>query len=164
MLKKICNVLNVLIMVCLLVIALVMLGPKLIGGETLSVISGSMEPNIPVGSIVVIDKGETDSLKVDDVITYRISDNTMVTHRIVSIDQEKQEVVTKGDANDVVDGSPVSFSNIVGKVMFHVPYLGYMAVYVKTPLGIAAICGVVFVILLLNFLPDLLSKDDKENK
>ena len=70
-------------------------------------------------------------------------------------------MTTKGDANESEDASPVAFSNIIGKYEFNIPYLGYISIYGKTPLGIAVICGVLVVIILLNFLPDALS-DDKE--
>lgn len=163
MVEKICKIINIIIIVILLVGASLTLGPKLFGDETLAVLSGSMEPNIHVGSLVIVQDVDFNDLEVDDVITYRISEDTMVTHRIIEIDAEKQEVITKGDANDVADGSPVTANNIVGKVKFTVPFLGYVVLNIKTPLGIAGICAVVFVILLVNYIPEII-EESKKNK
>lgn len=73
-------------------------------------------------------------------------------------------MTTKGDANDAEDASPVSYDNILGIYAFNVPYLGYISIYSKTPLGIAAICGVLVVVILLNFIPDILEEDKKEKE
>ena len=148
----------------LALVAAALIVPKLLGFDQFAVLSGSMEPNIHVGAIVYDKEVEPESLEVDDVITYQLSGNTMVTHRIVAIDAEAGTVTTKGDANETEDGSPVSFENIVGKYAFNIPFLGYISIYAKTPLGIGAICGILIVIILLNFLPDALSDDDDKEK
>lgn len=162
MLKKICNFFSSLIFIILLLIALVMFVPNILGYKSFAVISGSMEPNIHVGSIVYAKEADFNDLKVDDIISYQLSSDTMVTHRIVSIDNEKQTVVTKGDANDVEDSAPVSKENIIGKVAFSIPLLGYISLNMKTPLGILVICGIVAVLILLNFLPDVFEKEDEK--
>ena len=71
-------------------------------------------------------------------------------------------LITQGDANDAVDNSPVSSEQIVGKAHFNLPLIGYISIYAKTPLGIGVICGVLVVIILLNFLPEIFSEDEKE--
>lgn len=162
MIKKICNILSAIIMVVLICVALIIVGPKVLGGQALAVISGSMEPNIPVGSVVIALKTDPKTLQKDDIITYQLNGSSLVTHRVVSVDQEKQTIVTKGDANESNDSLPVAFSQVVGQVNFHLPYLGYIIMNIKTPLGIAGICGVIFVIILLNFIPQLI--DDKNKK
>lgn len=164
MFKKICNILSTVLLIVLALVAAALIVPKLLGFDQFAVLSGSMEPNIHVGAIVYDKEVETESLEVDDVITYQLSGNTMVTHRIVAIDAEAGTVTTKGDANETEDGSPVSFENIVGKYAFNIPFLGYISIYAKTPLGIGAICGILIVIILLNFLPDALSDDDDKEK
>lgn len=164
MFRKICNFLMGLLIVFLLAIAGVLILPKLLGCQSLAVLSGSMEPEISVGSIVFINEADPSQLEKGDVITYRLSGDTRVTHRIVEIHKEDQTVITKGDANENVDGSPVSFKNIEGKVQFHVPYLGYISIYIKTPVGIAAGCGILILIILLNFLPDILCGEENTDK
>ena len=164
MLKKICSFFSTILMLLLVVIAALLLVPKLLGYTQYAVISGSMEPNIPVGSIVYDKEVEPEELEIGDVITYRLSGDTLVTHRIVAIDDATQTVQTKGDANEAEDGTPVPYSEIVGLKAFHVPLLGYISIYGKTPLGIAAVCGVLVVLILLNFLPDILSEEEEKKE
>ena len=164
MLKKICSFFSTILMLLLVVIAALLLVPKLLGYTQYAVISGSMEPNIPVGSIVYDKEVEPEELEIGDVITYRLSGDTLVTHRIVAIDETTQSVQTKGDANEAEDGTPVPYSEIVGLKVFHVPLLGYISIYGKTPLGIATVCGVLVILILLNFLPDILSEEEEKKE
>ncbi len=160
MLKKICNLLMTIIIVLLFVLAGILVGPKLFGCNTYAVISGSMEPEIPVGSIVCSQKVEFADLKENDIISYQVSSDTIVTHRIVSIDNEKKQVITKGDANNVNDANPVPSSNIIGKVVFSLPLIGYISIHMQSMLGIVIICAIVFILILLNYLPDIFEKNE----
>ncbi len=162
MLKKICNFLTTVVIVILAVIALILIVPRFLGCQTLAVLSGSMEPGIPVGSIVIVKETEADQLQKDDVITYRLSGDTMVTHRVVENDTETKQLITKGDANDAPDASPVAYTSVVGKKVIHFPLLGYLTIYIKTPLGIAGICGVIVILILLTCLPDIFSKESND--
>lgn len=148
------------LLVVMLIIAGVLVLPPFMGCKNMAVLSGSMEPTIGVGAMVVAREVEPESLETGDVITYVLSGDTLVTHRIIEIDREKQEVITQGDANEVADGAPIAYDRIVGRVLFHVPYLGYLSMYMKTPLGIAGICGVLMVLIILNFLPELFGKKE----
>lgn len=155
MLRKICNILSTTMLGIMGLIAAVLILPNLIGFKSMAVLSGSMEPNISVGSIVFVREVEADTLEVGDVISYRLSGTTAVTHRINSIDPATQQFITKGDANESVDSAPISANQIMGKVMFHLPLLGYISIYIRTPLGIAVACGVFMVLILLTYLPDI---------
>lgn len=161
MAKKICNVLSAILLVILAAVALLLIVPKVMGMQEMAVLTGSMSPGIPVGSIVYVKETDASALQVGDVVTYKLTDSTYVTHRIAAIDTADGTVTTKGDANDAEDASPVPYANILGRMVFHVPYLGYVSIYAKTPIGIAALCGVAIVVLLLFFLPDLLSREDQ---
>lgn len=162
--NRICNILSTLVIIVFAAIAAVLVLPPLLGCRNMAVVSGSMEPGIPVGSIVVVKEADPAKLKVGDVISYRMSGDTMVTHRIAAIDTQSGQVTTKGDANEVEDANPVAFSEIVGRKVFHVPYLGYLSIYIKTPLGIVGVCGVLIVLILLNFLPSVLGPEEKAEK
>ncbi len=164
MLKKICGILSGIILLVLAVLAGLLIIPKLMGYEEMAVLTGSMEPNYPVGSLIFVKEIDPDQLEVGDVITYRLDSDTVVTHRIVEIDKEAQMVTTKGDANSSNDGSPVSYSEIVGKAHFKIPYLGYVSMNIKTPKGIMAICGVLIAIILLTFLPEIFSPEEEEEQ
>ena len=164
MLKKICGILSGIILLVLAVLAGLLIIPKLMGYEEMAVLTGSMEPNYPVGSLIFVKEIEPDQLEVGDVITYRLDSDTVVTHRMVEIDKEAQTVTTKGDANSSNDGSPVPYSEIVGKAHFKIPYLGYVSMNIKTPKGIMAICGVLIAIILLTFLPEIFSPEEEEEQ
>ena len=164
MLKKICGFLSTILLIFLFALAVILIGPNLLGMKSLAVLSGSMEPKIPVGSIVIIYDVEPDELQTGDVITYNLGGGTLVTHRVVEVDVDNQSIITKGDANEVEDGAPVSFSKVVGKMKMHVPYLGYISIYIQTPLGIVAACGVLIVVILLTFLPEVFKKEETSHE
>ena len=164
MLKKICGFLSTILLIFLFALAVILIGPNLLGMKSLAVLSGSMEPKIPVGSIVIIYDVEPDELQTGDVITYNLGGGTLVTHRVVEVDVDNQSIITKGDANEVEDGAPVSFSQVVGKMKMHVPYLGYISIYIQTPLGIVAACGVLIVVILLTFLPEVFKKEETSHE
>jgi len=120
----------VLLVTASLVVVLVVV-PKATGGVPLTVLTGSMKPSIPSGSVVVVRPVDTESLRVGDVITYQVrsGDSTVVTHRIVGISAGAGGLTfrTKGDANDVPDPTPVRAVQIRGKVWYHVPFVGNLA-------------------------------------
>ena len=158
MLKKVCNTISTIILIFLVVIGGLLLVPQLVGYKTFVIVSGSMEPNIPVGSLVYAKEVPFDEIQVDDIVSYQVSSSTTVTHRVVEINQDGQEVITKGDANDVVDASPVSYSQIIGKVVFSIPILGSISLYMRSTIGIISIIGLLFILFLLEYLPDKLNK------
>lgn len=88
--------------------------------------SGSMEPNIKVGSLVVVSKQS--NYNCNDIITYTL-DDLLITHRLISY--EDNEWITKGDANNSIDPWQVRENQIIGKVIFHIPYLGYLLALIK---------------------------------
>lgn len=96
--------------------------PRFTSMDVLTVRSGSMEPGINTGGIVVIDRGRTEP-QVDDVVTFRMSGD-LVTHRIHEIVPEG--FVTKGDANQTPDVGVRSPDDVVGTVVFDLPYAGYV--------------------------------------
>lgn len=161
MVDKICKILMNIIIVVLIILVGILFVPRFFGYQNFAVISGSMEPNMPVGSIVYAHPEDFENIKVNDVISYRVNEETMVTHRVVEVNEEDKSFITKGDANDVNDANPISYENVVGVVKMCIPLLGYITMYIKTPLGVGVLCGIVFIILLLNFLPDLLKKDEE---
>jgi signal peptidase len=98
--------------------------------KLLVVQTGSMEPTIPIGSLVVTRPAS--SYAVGDVVTYRLGKN-YVTHRVVEIVNGAYR--TKGDANNSPDGNLVLPSTIVGKLFVSLPHVGRFINFVKTPLG-----------------------------
>ena len=132
-----------------IIFAFLIAGIRIFGVQVYGVLTGSMEPNYPTGSLIYVKRVDASDLRVNDVITFSISPNVIATHRIVEIvpDESNPSVLyyrTKGDANQDVDASLVSASNIIGKVIFAVPKMGYIANYIQNPPGIYVailICG-----------------------
>lgn len=118
------------ILIGLAVAILLLCGMKLYCVET-----GSMEPDYPIGSMVVVERTYFESLNEGDVITYVVSGNVVVTHRVVGIDKEHRLLTTKGDNNPVTDASPVSYENVLGRVNFCVPGFGYVFLFLSTRFG-----------------------------
>ena len=151
------------------ILAILLAGVRLFGLMPYTVLSGSMEPAYHVGSLVYVVKVDPDSLKVDNDITYFMNESTVVTHRIIEIlpDEDDPSVLrfrTQGIANNHADGTPVHEKNVIGKVVFTIPFLGYFANFVQNPPGMyiaIAFCVILFVLV---FLPDLLFGADGEPK
>lgn len=112
--------------------------PKAVGGVALTVLTGSMSPAIPAGSVVVVQPVDARTLRVGDVITYQAQPGVpdFITHRITRLNGDAQppSVTTQGDANPEPDGAPVPVAAIRGKVVLHVPHLGT----VRNAIGIGA--------------------------
>lgn len=102
------------------------------------VLSGSMEPEISTGSLTFIQKTVLpEQIKKHDIIAYQLEKNFPVLHRVMYIDQEEKLFYTKGDANEIMDISPVKFSQYIGKEVFTIPYAGYVFhILGKIPIGL----------------------------
>jgi signal peptidase len=116
-----------------------------------------------VGSLIYVKKVDPSEIKVNDVITYVLPNDMPSTHRVVRIDEENKLFYTKGDANETEDGAPVHFNNLVGKPVFKIPYLGYIAYYIQHPPGMYIAISAGAILLILVFLPDLFQKNEKKN-
>ncbi|MEM0095693.1 MAG: signal peptidase I [Candidatus Bathyarchaeia archaeon] len=135
--KKILKIAIYTLIATFLVIFLIFYRPVQLFGDTRyePVYTGSMEPAIPVGSIVVIKPVNPETLKIGDIICFKIGSEstTTVTHRIINI--TANGFITKGDANEDPDWWVVKKENVVGKVIAIIPLIGYLGYFVRTPLG-----------------------------
>ena len=118
--------------------------------KVLVVQSGSMVPAIKMGSIVLV-KPASD-YKIGDIITFGPYSKTKVptTHRIYDMKVQGGEpiYITKGDANNAPDTREIAKTDILGKVLFSVPYLGYAVDFAKKPIGFALLIIVPAVIII----------------
>lgn len=153
------------------VFALTLVGLRISGFKTFTVMSGSMEPFFKTGSLIYVSPVDPKTLREGDVITYLISDKTVVTHRIVEVLEETNEsgeiirrFRTKGDANEITDGKLVHENNVVGKFALSIPFLGFLASYIQRPPGIYVAIIVGMLLLMAVFLPDTEVKKRKEEK
>lgn len=145
-----------------MVLAMFLWGFRLVGLDAFVVQSGSMEPKIPVGSMVYVKKNP-ENLKVGDVITFQLSGDVRGTHRIIEILEENGETAyrTKGDANEEADSVPVSAERIIGRVCLSIPRFGFLVNYIQQPPGMYVAISAVALLLLLIVLPDLIFEDKK---
>ena len=113
--------------------------PQLFGYQIKTVLSGSMEPGIKTGSIIAVKLDiDKDNLKEGDVITFRESEDMLITHRITEVTKNGDSVLyrTKGDNNNAEDMNPVLSANVVAMYTgFTVPYLGYFANFTQSKNG-----------------------------
>lgn len=167
-LKKILNALTTIIVVMVAILAIPLVGIRIVGIDILTVLSPSMEPKYPTGSLIYLVDVDPAKLEVEDVITYRISEKTTATHRIKEIipDEDDPSIVrfrTKGDNNDDYDGSLVEFEQVEGKVIFCIPLLGHLAMYIQRPPGLYVAIGTALAIIFLVMVVDTVT-DDKKSK
>jgi signal peptidase len=111
-------------------IGVITIGPRVLPFQTLIVISGSMEPVLPVGSVVILEHISADQLVVGDVIAFRRPDrpDVVVTHRIVGVDESSagRGFTTKGDASGVADPWLVPAQGSGLRAVTAIPLLGYV--------------------------------------
>lgn len=112
--------------------------PSLVGAESsMIVLSGSMQPHLQPGDVVVLEDASADEIQEGDVITFRTDDagRGRVTHRVVEKRRTEDGVVyrTKGDANDQPDPGVVHQRAVVGQVWFHVPLFGRLLLALQRP-------------------------------
>lgn len=143
-LRWISNIFTNLLFILLVCLVFVVISSKAAGGEPSilgyqlkTVLSGSMEPNIKTGSIILVESvKDTAKFKQGDVITFKTKDNILITHRIIEVDNNGQRYITKGDNNNGPDVEPVLAQNIVGKYAeLTVPYAGYVLHFLNTKSG-----------------------------
>lgn len=166
-LKKIWNVFSSILVGIVVVLALLLVGARIVGLQVFTVLSGSMEPTYHTGSLIYVKKVDPYTIEEGQPITFMLDENTVATHRVVGIvpDEEDPTVIrfrTKGDANDAEDGSLVHYKNVIGVPIFSIPYLGYLAEYIQHPPGMYVAISAGAILLLLVFIPDIFSDDEKE--
>ncbi|MGB6873711.1 MAG: signal peptidase I [Dehalococcoidia bacterium] len=98
-----------------------------------TVIGGSMRPTLDVGDVVIVVKAPADTIKPGDIIQFREAEGITTVHRVVEIQETEGNMVfvTQGDANRAPDTDPVLADNVVGKVIFNIPKVGWAAIAVK---------------------------------
>lgn len=165
-LKKIWSAAATVVLAVLMVFVVLLVRLRLFGLQGFTVLSGSMEPAYQTGSVIYVKAIDVNELEVGDVITFRISGGTVVTHRIEEVLEENgaRRYRTKGDANEIADGTPVSAGNVIGTPVFSVPYLGYALTYIQSPPGLYVGIAVGAWLLLFILLPSLIFVKGEKQK
>ena len=109
---------------------IVIIVPAATGSTPMTVLTGSMEPTYPPGTLIIVKPIDPQEIRIGDPITYQIESGkaAVVTHRVTAISHTDGELVftTKGDANSAADAAPVQPVQVKGKVWYAVPWIGYV--------------------------------------
>ena len=130
--------------------------------------SGSMAPAIKMGSVVVVKPA--DDYKIGDVITFGPHSRTKAptSHRIydIKVVDGQSVYITKGDANNAPDAREIQKRDVLGKVLFSVPYIGFAVDFAKKPIGFVLIIGIPAVIIISDEVKKIIRevKKTKETK
>ncbi|MBR6114873.1 MAG: signal peptidase I [Oscillospiraceae bacterium] len=143
------NLVGTLLMLGVIALMLPSYVPRFMGYEVYNVVSGSMAPAIPVGSMVLVEPEEAELIEPGEVIAF-YNGSAVVTHRVLEIRRISREFVTKGDANENEDLAKVPFTSLIGVVRWHVPYLGEFTAFISTVIGKIYLFALLLCGLLLN--------------
>lgn len=137
--------------------------PRLFGYQIYTVISGSMEPDIPLGSLVYVHERDPETVVEGDVIAYYGNkDGAIITHRVVYNQTVVQNFVTKGDANEREDTIPVSYDRLLGVVVKTIPKLGAVMTAFTETKGKLLAAGLLIVAVFLHIFAGALA--EKKNR
>ncbi len=166
--KKIKEIVSVLIVVVLVLPAIIYAVPFIVDGYYSSVImSGSMEPAVPIGSIVVVKRVNPDDVKVSNIIVFQRSDSKTL-HRVIDkiVENDSYYFKTKGDANEDPDPWTVQPEQIQGSLFLTIPYYGYLLYYAGTPIGFVLMVIIPATLLIANEIRKIikLKKEGKNEK
>lgn len=120
--------------------------PTIAGYKVLAVLSGSMEPRIHTGDVIIVKPlaNPAAEVKDGDIITFRTREKAdmLITHRVmgtVKVNGEPVAFGTKGDANASPDNEVVTPEQVVGRYQWRIPYFGYVSSFIRKPLGVVLV-------------------------
>ena len=147
----ICRLFGSLILIAVIASLLPVTVPRFMGYGIYSVVSGSMEPELPVGSIAYVKPEEPALLQEGDVIAFQ-NQGSVVMHRVVANHPVDKVLTTKGDANEIEDFGEVRYEYVIGRVEKHYPMLGQVMMICTAAPGrilllCLAVCGVLLHVL-----------------
>lgn len=113
------------------IIAVSVIIPRMFGATPYVILTGSMQPEMAPGTLVVARPVDPEELGTGNVVTYQLNsgDPTVVTHRVTQVGLSstgEYRFTTQGDANNAPDAKPVQPVQIMGERWYYVPYLGYI--------------------------------------
>ena len=135
----------------IIIAACITLLPFIAGYRPVVVLSGSMEPSYPVGSMIYYKASSFEDIKEGDAITFKLGGGALATHRVIQKDNENQEFTTKGDNNQTEDVQPISYEAVVGKTgKIAIPYVGFIGSYTREVPIMIILGGVLFLCSILS--------------
>lgn len=110
--------------------AILIVIPKLAGAVPLTVLTNSMEPGLPPGTLIIVRDVDPDDIRIGDVVTYQIrsGEPDVITHRVVGIDAlgAEKRFILQGDNNGAPDADLVRAVQVQGRLWYSVPYAGWV--------------------------------------
>ena len=151
---RICSMIGVSLLILVILICIPLTLPRLAGFDIYTVVTGSMEPAIPVGSLIYVREEAPAELMEGEVVAYRNDTDAgiIITHRVVKDQVVSGQLITKGDANEAEDISPVSYAQVIGKVTLTIPVLGGIFAAMVTFYGKIVIVSVVLLAAILLYI------------
>lgn len=135
-------------------LALVIAGPLVVGDQPHTDLSGSMEPAISPGDVVINEEIEPWEAEVGDVVTFHDPEDQskLLTHRVVSTKDTGSHIwfVTQGDANNTKEHWRVPATGEIGRLLYTVPWVGHLAVFARSKLGWALLIGIPLLLILIE--------------
>lgn len=153
-----------LILVVLATVIIARVIPAVTGGATFVVGGGSMEPSIPLGSVVLVSPVHADALAVGDVVSLQAGEERAVfTHRITRVVEREGAIwlETKGDANADPDPSLVPAVDVIGRVAVSLPMLGFFMIMLSSMQGVAFLIALGMMILATTWLLETVEDDQR---
>ena len=147
-----CSVIGTIGIIIIILLCLPVTAPRVAGVQIYNVESGSMEPALKTGSIVYVTEEDPRAIYEGDIIVFNQNGMT-VTHRVLENNLKAEEFITKGDANEEADPTPVRYGSLIGYVRFSIPYLGGFFVFftsLKGKIILFAILAASFVLMLVG--------------
>lgn len=116
--------------------AAVIVVPAATGSTPLTVLTSSMEPGLPPGTLLVVKPVEPQDIRIGDVITYQLESGkaTVVTHRVIEVTKTaggEYSFILQGDNNSQPDPNPIREVQIQGRLWYAVPYIGWVNTWVN---------------------------------
>jgi len=153
------------LLILVIVLCLPITIPRLFGYSIYTVVSGSMEPAIPIGSLVYTKEIAPENVAEGDVIAFYSSDQSgaVITHRVVTNRVISGDFITKGDANDTNDLTPIPYDNLVGKVSMTIPFMGRYLSAIATPFGRIATACLVAIAVILQLMAGRMRREERQD-
>lgn len=152
--RRVANGVGWAIVVAGALLALLVAGPLVVGDNPHTDLSGSMEPAISPGDVVINEGIEPWEAEVGDVVTFHDPEDQskLLTHRVVSTKDTGSHIwfVTQGDANNTKERWRVPATGEIGRLVYTVPWVGHLAVFARSKLGWALLIGIPLLLILIE--------------
>ena len=121
--------------------------PSFFGIKTFVIVSGSMEPTLNIGDVILVKDIEENDIKENDIISYR-EGQSIVTHRVIEIEETEngKKFITKGDNNNVKDSYPVRYRDIEGKYDSKINGIGNVVLFFQNKIVIICVILIFYLI------------------